>query len=390
MKILLCHNFYRYRGGEDVFVEKLAALLESRGHAVHWLAAHNRDLAERNLVGKLGSGIAAFYARDTMRRAYALIDAHQPDIAHVHNVFPQLSPSLYVALARRSVPVVQHVHNFRFLCPNGLFYTHGELCQRCADGNFAHAVRLRCLHGSLTQSAVYAGSLALHWALDTFPEKLGTLIVANPFTALQLWQRLGEDFPIHVLEHFIDPLPRAGRTALGKTVVYMGRLSEEKGIGTILDAAALLPGVPFRLVGSGPLEDTLPGAARERGLDNVEVRGFVGGEARFEALEDALCAIVPSLVYEQFGMAALEAYAYELPVIATKMGALRHIVEEGRTGLLIPPGDAEALAAAIRQLADNPEQALAMGQRGRRLAETTYSPDRYYERLMQVYGDALS
>ncbi len=390
MRILLCHNFYRYRGGEDVFVERLAALLESKGDAVHWLSANSRQLADQGLLKRLQSGLGALYSPETIRRVEEQIVSFQPDVAHVHNVFPQLSPSLYAALAHHNLPVVQHLHNFRFLCPNGLFYTHGETCQRCVGGNFMHAVRLRCLHGSLTQSAAYAASLAFHWKIGTFPHKLGTLIAANPSTAAYFRERLGEGIPIQVLEHFIDVPPRPQKKTAGRAVVYMGRLSQEKGVWTILDAAHQLADIPFHLIGAGPLEGALRQAARERHLDNVHIHGFIAGEGRFDFLRDALCVVVPSLVYEQFGIAVLEAYAWELPVIASNLGALAHIVRDGETGLLFPAGDVEALVASIRQLAANPSAVLVMGQQGRQLLEAAYTPETYYTRLMQIYREAMA
>lgn len=390
MRILLCHNFYRYRGGEDVFVEKLATLLENKGHLIGWLAADSRNLADQGFLKRLQSGLGALYSTETVRRVEEQIASFQPDVAHVHNVFPQLSPSLYTVLARYNLPVIQHLHNFRFLCPNGLFYTHGEICQRCMGGNFIHAVRLRCLHGSLAQSAAYAASLALHWKIGTFPHKLGALIAANPSTAAYFQERLGEGIPIHVLEHFIDIPPSPQRKTLGRAVVYMGRLSQEKGVWTILDAAHRLADIPFHLIGAGPLEGALRQAARERRLDNVHIHGFIAGERRFDFLREALCVIVPSLVYEQFGIAVLEAYAWELPVIASNLGALAHIVRDGETGLLFLAGDVAALVASIRQLASNPSTALAMGQQGRQLLEAAYNPETYYARLMQIYREAVA
>lgn len=388
MKILICHNFYRDPGGEDQVVPATIELLRARGHHVIELLADNSEIGD-GVLAQAAVGACLLVSPAMIRRTVELVEAEQPDVAHVHNVFSQLTPSLYTGLARAGVPVVQSVHNYRFVCPNGLFYTHGEVCMRCTGGNFAHAVRLRCLHGSLSQSVAYAASLQLHWAIGTFPHRLGILAAVSPFVAQQLARRVSGQIPIRVLPNFIDTAPFQPREGPpGDYALYMGRLSPEKGVWRLLEAAERAPGLPIRVMGGGPDEAALREHIAAHRLGNVELLGHVEGDTRFDVVRNARCLVVPSQWHEPFGVVVLEAYAHGVPVIASRMGGLQTLVVEGESGLLFEAANAGELASHLRWMAENPEQAAALGSAGRRLVGELYSPDVHYEQLIALYEEA--
>lgn len=387
MKILVCHNYYRQPGGEDQSVAAEIALLREHGHDVIELAVRSGDLSD-GLHTQLVLGRRLLLSPTVIRRTVDLVRAEQPDVAHVHNVFPLLTPSLYIGLARAGVPVVQTIRNYRLLCPNGLFYHEGKVCQLCAGGDYTHAVRRRCLHGSLAQTAAYAASLQLHWLLGTFPGKLGLLAALSPFVAGQLAQRIGSDARIRVLPNFIDTSPFEPQPDGRAYVLFMGRLSPEKGVWQLLAAVRNQSGIPVKFMGSGPEEDRLLEAIALHGLDHVELLGRINGDERFDVLKRAHCVVVPSQSHEAFGRVVLEAYAAGVPVIASRMGGLKDLVLDGETGYLFDASDVEGLAARIRELVGAPERAVQMGLAGRRLAEARYSPGTHYTRLMALYEEA--
>ncbi len=391
-RILLCHNLYRFRGGEERVKDLLAALLTAHGHEVIEYVADSQEIDRYGPVQKLGLGLRTIYARRTARDLRRLVAEARPDVAHVHNVFPLISPSLYMTLHDLGVPVVQTIHNFRLLCPNGLFLVDGAVCQRCSGGNYAHAVIHRCLHGDLPMSAAYAASVALHWRLGTFPDKMGFLLPTNHFTARALAARMRDPSRVIVMPYPIgflkDLAPRREGTH-EPVVVYMGRLSAEKGVSTLLRAMARLPDLELRIIGEGPERAALEAEAAALGLVNVRFLGFVSGATRFDHLRAAMCLALPSICHEQYPMAVAEAMALGVPVVASRMGGIPELVAHEASGLLFAAGRDDELAAHLARLAADPALVRRMGAAGRAIIERDHDPEAYYARLMDIYRRAI-
>ncbi|MCZ7546551.1 MAG: glycosyltransferase family 4 protein [Anaerolineae bacterium] len=389
MRILMCHNLYRFRGGEESAKDLLTALLRAHGHEVVEYPADSREIEAYGPVAKLGLGLRILYSRQSARAIRRLVAEARPDVAHVHNVFPLLSPSVYVALHDLGVPVVQTINNFRLLCPNGLFFIDGAVCTRCSGGNYAHAVAHRCLHGSLPMSAAYAASLALHWRLGTFPDKMGFLLPTNHFTAQMLARRMRDPSRLIVMPYPIGSLKAmAPRTDFEPVVVYMGRLSVEKGVSTLVEAMARTPELTLRVIGEGPARAALEAQAAALGLRNVAFLGFVPGAARFDHVRAATCLVQPSVCHEQYPMAVAEAMALGVPVVASRMGGMPELVLEGETGLLFEAGRADELAAHLKRLAADPALVRRVGAAARAAIARDHDPEAYYARLMDVYRRA--
>lgn len=386
MKVLIIHNDYQQPGGETVAVKSQIALLKQHGHQVLTYLRDNREILRYGLAEKIAFWINTLFSLRTFREITALVRQEQPDVAHVHNVFPLISPAVYWALKKSGVPIVQTVHNYRFLCPNALFYTRGQICERCKYGNTLHAIRWRCYRQSYLLSALYALVIGLHRHLGTF-DLIDHFLPVSEFVAYKLVESgCATERKITVLGNFLpDPLPVPGSFERRKPyVIYLGRLSSEKGITVLLDAMASLPGVTLKIVGDGPQAEALKARVRQKGL-NVEFLGYTTGERKWELLRDAMVSIVPSLWYEAFPFSALEAMAVGTPIVASNLGSLPYVVENGRIGLLFHPGDSQDLRKKIEWLVVQSKEALSMGQRGRQAVENKYSAEVYYRNLMEIY-----
>jgi glycosyltransferase involved in cell wall biosynthesis len=297
-----------------------------------------------------------------------------------------------VALGAQGVPIVQTVHNFRLLCPNGLFYTGGRICELCKFGQTVHAIRLRCYHDSYPLSVLYALAIGLHRQAGTFG-RIDRFIALTDFSATKLVEGgLTTQDRISVLGNFLpDPLPLVG-SALDRApyAIFMGRLSPEKGAATLVEAAAHVPELGIKILGDGPESARLHELARSRGATNVEFLGHITGATKWELLRHALAVVVPSLCYETFSFALLEGMASATPVVASRLGTLENLVDDRNRGLLFRAGDSLDLADKLRALQKNRESTLAMGQRARSFVEAQFSAEVQHDRLMKIYELARS
>lgn len=385
MRVLVIHNLYRWRGGEDDMALRLADLLERRGHAVHRFFADSRDLEHASTPRRVRAAVEAVYSGRAARQLQEVIDRFRPDIAHVFNVLPLLSPSVYDVLARRSLPVFQSIQSFRFLCPSGMAFTRGELCFRCQKGNTLPAVVFRCCHGSLGQSALYALVLGTHRRLRTLGGKTGHLLPVNSLLA----RMLREEFPsapITVLPNFIDSERFTMRETFEPSFVFLGRLFPEKGTATLLEALARVNGARLDIVGDGLLAAELKRQADSVAPGRVSFHGYLGGPERFAPLRRALALVLPSASHDACPLVALEAMAQGVPVIASRRGGLPDLVCDGETGRLFEAGLAGELAAIMQAFVDTPEQVHRMGAAARRRAESEFDSASYYQRLHQLYA----
>jgi glycosyltransferase involved in cell wall biosynthesis len=382
MRILIVHNRYQIAGGEDVAVLAEKALLESRGHEVALVEANNATIA--GPLARCRTAINAVYSRAARRRVRDEIVRFHPHIAHVHNFFPLFSPSVYDACREEAVPVVQSLHNYRLICPNALCFRAGRPCEDCV-GKFlawpgvAHA----CYRHSRTGTATVAAMLTAHRLAGTWRDKVDVYIAPSEFSRALLIRGGLPSGKIAVKPNFLHPTPAVGK-GNGGFALYVGRLSEEKGLSVLLAAweksRALLP---LRLVGDGPLQGEVSAAAHR--LPHVTYEGRLPRESVLELMQQAALLILPSICYEgAFPIAGLEAWAVGLPLIASNHGNLAHGIEHGRTGLLFAPGNAEVLDAQ-----SHPAKLAHMRLEARHEYLTNYTADRNYDTLMDIYQRAL-
>ena len=377
-RVLVAHNSYQMRGGEDSVVDAEVALLRSHGHAVTEYRRHNDELQD---MRTLSAALDTLWSRKTGRDLDAQFASTRPDVIHVHNTFPLISPSLYWAAHRHGIPVVQTLHNFRLLCPQAMFLRDGKVCEDCLGKLPWRGVVRSCYRHSLAQSSIVGGMLFLHRALKTWESKVAQFIALNEFCKSKFVEGGLPAARITVKSNFAaSPIPVA-RARSG--FAYVGRLSPEKGIDVLAAALRALTNIKLRVAGTGPSEGLLIG------LEGVELMGQRSRQEVDRNLQESHALIFPSICFETFGLVIVEAFANGTPVIASRIGVVPELVEEGVTGLLFTPGDAPELARKIRWAEDNPDAMARMGGAARARFESRYTPQRNYAQSLQIYRDAI-
>lgn len=379
MRVLIVHNAYQQRGGEDAVVEAEGKLLASQGQEVRVFSCHN-DLAAR--MPRAALALQTLWSRPAAKNLGRLLRSFRPDVMHVHNTFPLISPSVYWVAAAAGVPVVQTLHNFRLLCPQATFLRDGKICEDCL-GRLPWRGAIRgCYRDSRTQSTVLAAMLTLHRAVGTWREKVARHIALNEFCRDKFIEGGLPAERIVVKPNFVDlPAPIA---TTREGFLYVGRLSAEKGISVLTAAAAAQHEACIRVAGAGPQAHLLESAGTA-----VRALGVLEPCAVHAEMTRATALILPSICYEQFPRTLVEAYACGLPVIASRLGALPELVADGATGLLFHPDDARDLARMMRWASEHPVEMAAMGRNARARYEAEYSAGKNYEQLLTIYCEAI-
>ncbi len=380
MRVLMVHNAYQQRGGEDSVVESEVALLRQHGHEVHVYERHNDEVGQ---TPKWQLAAGTVWSSRTVRDVQALIAGFKPDVMHVHNTMPLVSPSVYWAAQKLGVPVVQTLHNFRLLCPQAMFVREGRVCEDCLGKVPWRGVLHKCYRGSRIQSAVMAGMLTTHRVLGTFATKVDKFIALNEFCRAKMIEGGLDGDRISVKPNFVDwqPAPRWDQRVGG---LYLGRLTPEKGVDVLLRALVRQPGLRVRVVGGGPMAEVVAGAS------GVDYLGFLPLTEIWGHLSTASYMVVPSVWYEGFPRTIVEAFASGVPVIASRLGSLAEVVTDGKTGLLFNPGDDEDLAAKLAWAESHPQAMIRMGQAAREEYEARYTPERNCAELIEIYRSAMA
>lgn len=388
MRILTAHNYYHYPGGEDVVFAQEKSLLERHGHEMFSYERSNDELESRSLLSRVLGASTAVWSRTSYAEFSQLLRRVSPDIVHVHNTFLAISPSVFWACKDAGIPVVHTVHNYRLLCPNTAFYRHGQPCERCAGGNMWHGIARGCYRSSRLATSVAASTTLYNWHRGTWTSAIDRYVAPSQFLREKLISGGLPPEKITVKPHFVEPDPGV-ISKRDHYAVFVGRLSPEKGIRTMLKAWEQLSDLPLRIVGDGPERAELEALCREKKL-NVQ---FTGNLSRMQALDHvqrARLLVFPSITYESFGMGIIEAYACGIPVIASDHGAMRELVHHGYTGLRFRPTDADELAQSVRQLWRNEELLARISHNARQEFERKYTAEANYRALMNVYSAVLS
>lgn len=383
-RVLFCHNFYQQLGGEDVVFAAERDLLRRYGHEVFEHTDTNDRINGMNRLALAGTTI---WSRAAHRTIGDLVGQAGVDIVHFHNTFPLLSPAVYSACKQAGAAVVQTLHNYRLVCPNGLLFRDGAPCEDCVGRTPPlPGVIHGCYGGSRAQTAVTATMLTTHRVRGTWRQDVDVYIALTEFSRQKLIQGGVPAAKIVVKPNFIDPAPEPGPSS-GDFFLFAGRLDEGKGVKTLLKAwTSSCPPAPLRIAGSGALLADVSAAVRNSSM--IEHLGTLDRTSLLDQMRQARALIFPSQWYENFPVTLVEAFACGLPVIVSRIGAMAEIVEDGRTGLLFNPGDPDDLRAKVRWAWDNPDELDRMGARARCEYESKYTGAQNYEQLMAIYERA--
>lgn len=342
--------------------------------------AHNDQVAK---MSRSALAQATVWNQAVYRELRALIRKEHPQVAHFHNTLPLISPAAYYAARAEGVPVVQTLHNYRLLCPNALFFRKGGVCEDCLGKTFPWpGVVHACYRESRPASGTVAAMLSAHRTLGTWRGAVDLYVALTEFARRKFVEGGLPSEKIVVKPNFVHPDPGIGR-ARGDYVLFVGRLSEEKGLDTLLAAQEQLgKQVQFKLLGDGPLAPRVAEAARRQ---NLEWLGRLPKDRVVDIMKDAQALIFPSVWYEGFPMVIAEAYAVGLPVIASDLGSMSSLIEHGRTGLRFRPGDPEDLTGQVKWAMTHPAELGRMRQAARAKFESEYTAERNYQLLRETY-----
>lgn len=379
MRILLAHSFYRIPGGEDGYVRQQAELLRER-HTIELLERHNEEL-----TGGMTTLKDMTYSLRTKTGVSSVIRDFRPDLIHLHNAYPSLGPAVHLAATKASVPLVMTVHNFRLRCPNGYMFTEGESCRRCEGGLYTNAVMHNCFP-SRGQAAGYAAALWTHRFLLRLDKKVSLYLTPSEFVRRRMLEWGFDEGRVEVVRNFTTV--HENSVEPGDHGLYLGRISPEKGIDVLLRSLRKAGDPPFKIVGDGPILETLKELAARLELRNTDFLGRLPHDAVRAVLRESRFLVLPSSWDENAPLAALEAMALGRPLLVTATGGLVELIRNGE-GIACPVGDENALASAIRRLNEDDDRCRALGTEALRRAKDEFAPQAHLDRLEAAYQRCL-
>ncbi len=400
-RLLSINNYYYRRGGSEAVYFEHNRLFEQAGWEVipfsmrgdhnlpsQWSPYFVGDTAEESRgspLAKMSRALTAIYSREAARRIGALVASTRPHVAHAHNIYHHLSPSVLVELRRRRIPVVMTLHDLKLACPAYKMHTRGAVCEACRGGALRNVIRNRCIKDSVAMSTLVWLESTLHKKLNLYKGTVTRFVVPSRFF-LAKFAEWGIDTRrfVHIPNSIdVDALPLHGPS--GHTFAYLGRLVPEKGVATLIKAAALAR-VPLRIIGTGSEEGALRALAASAGGE-VEFSGYLTGPALRAALSSARAVVVPSEWYENAPISVMEAGAMGLPVIGANIGGIPELIRPGETGFVFESGNVRALAETLAQVQGMPTPRLRqMGAAAREWMRRDFSPPAYRERMLALYS----
>jgi len=383
MKVLIAHNYYQMPGGEDVVVNAELKLLLARGNQVKLYTVSNDTM--HGISEKIRTAINSNYSEKAKIEFMDQLERFRPDVVHVHNFFPLLTPSIYDACRNYNIPVIQTLHNYRLLCCGAMLLRNGRICTTCIANSFFYGLYHRCYRRSFLGSFFLTRMIRYHNKHRTWNTKVDYFIALTEFSRKIF---IDAGFPsekVVVKPNFSNLKPYYDLCPVRAGAIFVGRLSEEKGIETLVEAWRKIT-LPLKIVGDGPLRSKLQAVAPS----NVIFMGKMDSDQVLREMQSAAFLVIPSLWYEGFPMVIVEAFSAGLPVIASRLGGMAEIVTDGVTGLHFNPNDIDDLRNKIEWAFAHNSAMKEMGTRAHLTFCEKYTAEENYKQLMEIYIKAIS
>lgn len=401
-RLLSINSYHYHRGGADNVYFQHAALMESLGWRNAFFSMHYPKNLETewsrffvdeiqfghdySLGEKVVKATKVIWSFEAQRRLRALLAEFRPDVAHLHNIYHHLSPSILPVLRKAGVPTVLTAHDLKIACPNNRMYNASGVCERCKGGRMHNVVRYRCVQDSLAASAIVAAEAAVNGLLRSYRDNVDRIVVPSRFFLAKFVEWGWPRAMFRYVPNWLDAARVEADPRPGDYFLYLGRLAQEKGVATLVEAAKRA-GVRLAVAGDGPMRPALDALAAGAG-DRIELLGFRSGDELARIVRGARAVVAPSEWYENAPLSVLEALAAGKPLIGSRIGGIPELVDEGRSGWLYPAGDVDALAGLLSKVAATPDATLAaMGREGRARVERDFGRQSYVDAMLALYAE---
>jgi glycosyltransferase involved in cell wall biosynthesis len=406
MKILMIHKFYYIEGGAERYVFSLSDLLRNNGDQVIPFAMHHKknfpsewseyfaeDLdAEELLKGSskrhsLSRSLRFVYNQEAQNKLEILIEKNQPNMAHVHSIYHHLSPSILFTLKKYDIPIIQTLHDYKLICPNYIFLDrHENVCEACRGKRFWHATTKKCFRDSYAASFLVTVEAYLHKLLNSYKKNVDLFVSPSEFLRSKMIQYGYPSERVITQPYTIPTAEYIPNFKLSDYIVFLGRLTYEKGVGLLIDAMRAFPKTKLLVLGTGPLERHLRGFVAEHSMKNIQFGGYLAGGDLKKAVARAKFTVVPSIWYDNSPLVIYESMALGKAVLGSRIGGIPELIDEGVTGFTFESNNREDLIDKIARLLADDTKTVEMGKVARRQAEKLFSPQEHYKKIQHIYN----
>ena len=389
MKVLVVHNRYKDRTGEDSVFDREVSLLRAHSNQVDIWTVDNRAVKAGTALEKISLAKSTIWSRKANKELSEKLLVAKPDIVHVHNTLPLLSPSIFHACHRANIPVVHTLHNYRLICPSNTLFRDGQICEKCVSGTLLNSVRYGCYRSSRTQTAAVAAMLQYHRWINTWSHRIDGYIALSEFQKTKIVASGIAEDKIYIKPNFIESIPQeTTKVEFGSYYLFVGRLIDEKGVRLLIEGYKKANSkYPLIIMGPGYLQEMVTQAALED--ERIKYVGIQSKEDVLSWMKGAIALLFPSVWHECSPMTILEAFSCSLPVICSSLGALLDMVEHQKTGYIFSPASAKELTEAIIWVENNKQSWLFLKQHIIQRISTTYFKEENYKRLIQIYEQVI-
>ncbi len=407
MKVLMCHKFLFEDGGPERYILELSEMLESHGNQVLYFAMkHPKNMKtecakyfvsevslanpkKEGLLKKMRIGLRIIYSTEAKKKMEKLVSEQKPDLAHLHNIYHQISPSILPILQKKGVPVVMSLHDYKLVCPNYRLMTQGEVCEKCNPSKYYQAVFHKCVKNSFSASLLNCMEMYVHKFLKLYEKNVDLFISPSLFMREKLSEFGLDKSKIFYLSPWVSEIKSPPSYTYSDFFLYFGKISQEKGVETLIRAMEKTKKEQLLIVGEGEEKERLQSYVNQNKIENVRFMGFIKRSKLNELIRACRFVVLPSEWYENSPSAVYESFALGKPVIGSRIGGIPELIQDGVNGLLFEPKNVEDLRDKIRYLYHHPLLAQKMGMAARKFVEEKYSAEEYYHKLLSIYQNLI-